>query len=136
MHRPLFNKTTSHISIFETLVRIFISELDPPIECPATNPYAFKQGRQCCKTKKEDTGPGQGFSCHYDRSSPFLRAIMTRHPHCDSSCDGGALSVYSNCCEDGAFVDCPDGKLCIDGNVDPSNYIFISIIITIFTIII
>lgn len=77
---------------------ICISESETPIECPATNPYSFKQGRACCKNKKEDVG-----DCN---SRP-----------CDSTCDGGDLSIASNCCENGASLPCPDGKLCIDGDV-------------------
>ena len=79
--------------------------------CPLTHPYAFKQGRNCCKTKKEDSHPNSDYSCA-PGSSLFY------HPHCDSTCDGSELSLYSNCCEDGAFLRCPDGKLCDDGNVE------------------
>ena len=55
---------------------------------------------------------GEGFTC-----SGFFR-----HPHCgsdgktDSTCDGGELTKYSNCCENGAFYRCDDGNLCVDGN--------------------
>ena len=41
-----------------------------------------------------------------------------RHPHCDSTCDGLELSIYSNCCENGAFYPCDDGNLCINGNTN------------------
>ena len=76
-----------------------------------THPYAFKQGRNCCKTKKEDNHVANLPVC--SSTSPFFR-----HPHCDSTCDGSELSLYSNCCEDGAFLRCPDGKLCNDGNIE------------------
>ena len=55
----------------------------------------------------EDSDGGQGFTCPSD---------FFRHPHCDSTCDGGELSIYSNCCENGAFYRCDDGNLCINGN--------------------
>ena len=81
--------------------RISILEPQTPVECPATNPYSFKQGRACCKTKREDVG----------------NLCSSRRANCDSSCDGSVLSIFSNCCENGAFLPCPDGKLCIDGDV-------------------
>ena len=38
----------------------------------------------------------------------------------DVSCDGSALDLESNCCENGAQMRCPagDGKLCSDGNAN------------------
>ena len=86
--------------------------VETPTKCPLTHPYAFKQGRNCCKTNMEDTHiDGQnGISCN------------ARHPHCDSTCNGSELSLYSNCCEDGAFVRCPDGKLCENGNENMGEF--------------
>ena len=89
---------------------ILISESETPNECPLTHPYAFKQGRNCCKTNKEDEHPNGEYACTTRGSSLF------RHPHCDSTCDGGEISIYSNCCENGAFVRCTDGKFCTNGN--------------------
>ena len=90
-------------------------ETEPPIECPSTNPYAFKQGRNCCKTKKEDD---------HHMKKKRRSDLSPRHPHYDSSCDGGDLSITSNCCENGAVVVCPDGKLCIDRNENGGNKCF------------
>ena len=87
-------------------IHVLIVETTTPIECPVNYPYVFKQGRNCCKTNKED-----------DQTTFF------RHPHPDSTCDGGELSVYSNCCEDGAFFRCPDGNLCINRKNKGSFYI-------------
>ena len=87
--------------------------------CPLTHPYAFKQGRNCCKTKMEDnhqTNSQYAPFCAPQSSSHQSR--QSRHPHCDSTCDGSELSLYSNCCENGAFIRCPDGKLCDDGNIE------------------
>ena len=84
------------------MILLWITEIEMPIKCPATHPYAFKQGRNCCKTRKED-----------DHNSP---PRFVRHPHRDETCDGGELSIYSNCCENEAFIRCSDGKLCIDSD--------------------
>ena len=97
----IYNSIATYIFIY-----LLIKETTTPIECPVNYPFVFKQGRNCCKTNKEDTATGQGFTCNG----------FFRHPHCDSTCDGGPLSMYSNCCENGAFLRCPEGKLCIDGN--------------------
>ena len=56
----------------------------------------------------EGTDGGEGFTCP---DTGFFR-----HPHCDSTCDGGELTIFSNCCENGAFYRCDDGNLCINGN--------------------
>ena len=84
----------------------FLEGAETPIECPLTHPYVFKQGRNCCKTNKEGThiDGENGINCN------------ARHPHCDVTCDGSDISIYSNCCENEAFVRCPDGKLCENGN--------------------
>ena len=68
-------------------------------------------GRACCKTKKEDV------------------ANCTSRP-CDSDCDGGDLSIVSNCCENDASIPCPDGKLCIDGAVFGGTKLMLFIYIT------
>ena len=87
---------------------------EAPIECPVTHPYAFELGKSCCKTKYEDDPENQGdrFS-NYTCSNSFVYATA---PQCDATCDGSELSIYSNCCEDDAVLECPDGNLCIDGN--------------------
>ena len=83
-----------------------------PIKCPVTHPYVFKQGRNCCKTNVEDSDGGEGFTC----SSDFFR-----HPHCDSTCDGGELSINSNCCQNGPFYRCDDGNNICDGDDNNVN---------------
>ena len=67
--------------------------------CPTTHPYAFSGGRECCKTQKE---------------------ANFGHPQSVAACDGSALDLQSDCCENGAFIRCPagDGKLCADGNAN------------------
>ena len=78
--------------------------------CPTTHPYAFSGGRECCKTQKEANGVARKRSLER----------QPRHPHSDATCDGSALDLESNCCENGAFIRCPagDGKLCADGNAN------------------
>ena len=65
--------------------------------CPTTHPYAFSGGLECCKTQKEANS---------------YSSVAT--------CDGSALDLESNCCENGALIRCPagDGKLCVDGNAN------------------
>ena len=88
---------------------INITETPTTIKCPVTHPYVFNKGRDCCKTNVEGTDGGiEGVTC-----DGFFR-----HPHCDSTCDGLELSIYSNCCENGAFYPCDDGNLCINGNTN------------------
>ena len=87
-------------------VFILIIESSTTIQCPVNYPFAFGGGKQCCKTQKEDTKESQGFDC----------SVFLRHPHCDSTCDGGDLTIYSNCCENAAYFECPEGRLCINGN--------------------
>ena len=84
---------------------IILSESETPNECPVTHPYAFKQGRNCCKYDTED-----------DHTSFF------RHPHPDSTCNGGNISIYSNCCKDAAFVRCTDGRFCTNGNENGGEF--------------
>ena len=100
-----------------------IVEAETPNECPVTHPYAFKQGRNCCKTEKEDNHFGNTNSEYPCPSS----TSFFRHPHCDTTCDGGVLSVYSNCCENGAFVRCDDGKFCTNGNENGGNKLYNSV---------
>ena len=78
--------------------------------CPTTHPYAFSGGRECCKTQKEANGVARKRSLER----------QPRHPHSDATCDGSALDLESNCCENSAFIRCPagDGKLCADGNAN------------------
>ena len=85
---------------------LFYADTKESIECPVTHPYAFKQGRNCCKTNKEDAHPNDQFECN----------SFFRHPHCDVTCDGSDISIHSNCCENEAFVRCAEGKFCINGN--------------------
>ena len=87
-------------------------------QCPTTHPYAFAGGYECCRTKKEANGVTR--KRRSANSSEEILSRQKRHPHNDASCDGSALDLESNCCENGALVRCPagDGKLCSDGNAE------------------
>lgn len=87
--------------------------------CPTTHPYAFSGGRECCKTQKEASG--------VVRKRSLSR--QPRHPHSDVTCDGSALDLESNCCENGALIRCPagDGKLCSDGNANGKLLIILNL---------
>ena len=63
--------------------------------CPLTHPYAFSEGRECCKTGREANGVARSLSA------------QPRHPHNDETCDGSVLLISSNCCEEGAMLRCP-----------------------------
>ena len=79
--------------------------------CPVTHPYAFSNGRECCKTQLEENGVARSLYA------------QSRHPHNDATCDGSVLSIDSNCCENGAMIRCPAfsayGVSCTNG--DPTG---------------
>ena len=54
--------------------------------CPKSHPFAYSEGKYCCK---------HGIEKNYA-------------PHGDK-CDGGTISIHSTCCKDDEYVDCLSG---------------------------
>lgn len=73
----------------------------PSQECPVSYPYAYYDGRYCCK---------------YSRENVY-------HPH-GTKCDGGKISLSSTCCEEDASTACPHGGKCQDNTTPqcPASY--------------
>ena len=65
--------------------------------CPISHPYAFSRGNRCCAISEEDND------------------IVTY----GERCDGGDISIFSECCKDRNEISCPSGMNdCIDqGNI-------------------
>ena len=77
---------------------------------PYYTSLCLSNGREYCKTQKEANG--------VDRRKRSLSG-EPRHPHVDDpTCDGSALDLSSNCCENEALIRCPAGNatLCSNGN--------------------
>jgi len=62
-------------------------------ECPDSHPFAYFNGAYCCAVDKEKNYGPQG-----------------------AKCDGSTIQRNSLCCLGDAYVKCPDGKDCDDGN--------------------
>ena len=52
--------------------------------CPISHPYAFSRGSRCCANNVEDTD----VATYGER------------------CDGGDISIFSECCKDGNEISC------------------------------
>ena len=59
---------------------IYIAE---PEQCPETHPFAYSDGKYCCKYGLEKVYSPNG-----------------------ESCDGGPISLSSSCCQDDLYTDC------------------------------
>ena len=66
--------------------------------CPADHPYAYKNGKQCCKTTQEFTN-GRGASKAEKESG---------------TCDGIGFNRDSTCCKDYERVPCPQKNECFN----------------------
>ena len=54
--------------------------------CLESHPFAFNQGKHCCKH-----GIEKSYAPHGDK------------------CDGGTISIHSTCCKDDEYADCLNG---------------------------
>ena len=64
-------------------------------QCPSSHKWAYYGGRYCCQYDKETTAPTT-----------------------TSLCDGGQISLISECCKYHAYTKCPY----VDGCVNAGNY--------------
>ena len=70
--------------------------------CPSSHPYAFNEGKQCCKTSN-------GIFSNFN----FTKSTKDTNATC-GPIQRLIPSIISTCCENDDFIDCPSGKICVD----------------------
>ena len=78
------------------------------IACPSSHSHAFHEGKKCCRTSRENAN-------NKKKDSKIIKSCPSDDKLCHDieACNGKNLTIMSTCCEDNAFINCPNGQGCL-----------------------